>query len=215
LFITRAKGGKLTIYDYVQEIIVWERIFAEECAYTDPFRDKAKKGEIDKIYLYNEEQLIVTTKYSYSFCFNINTGQEIWKSPYLSKIEIVNNIGYAYSNGGSIAKIDLNTGKILSNDGQFFHLPDLPPVQHKTLGEIHISTKGDLLIHHNGLLWYVVYSNGYSFIVAINPHDWHYEWIHQVETNEKVMDIKFHENRMYLYDTGNVLHVYDKIEPFI
>jgi len=76
--------------------------------------------------------------------------------------------------------------------------------------DLHISTATDTIIYNNGLLWGLIYSNGYSFVVAINPYDYHYEWIHRVETKEKVMGIQFHDNRMYLHTSGSELYIYEK-----
>lgn len=206
LLILRSKDGKIIVYDYLKEEIVWEKSFVELCKYIDPFNDKERKGKIDHIYLYDGNKIILTTQYSYAFCFDIKTGEELWRNTYSSNYEINSDVAYVYSNGGSITKVDLKTGLVLNADGKPYHLSDLPPV-----GEIHISPYGKKLIYHNDSLWYLVHSNGYSFVVKINPDTFEYEWIHKVDTSNEIVDIKFYKERMYLRDIGNTLHIYDKV----
>lgn len=207
-FIFRIYGkGILVIYDNEINNILWQRDFSEECKYIDTWNDKEYMGSVQHIYPYGDDKIIVCCKRSYCFCLDICTGEEIWKNDFSSwmTFDYENDIGYSYSNGGSIAKIDLKTGNILNKDGKYFSLPDLPEYN-----DCHISPNTYTMVYHDGLLWGLVYGNGYSFIVGINPHDWHYEWIHRVETIGKLMDIKFHKNRMYLQDSEGDLHIYLK-----
>lgn len=207
-FIFRVfRKGILKIFDNKLKDIIWQRNFSEECKYIDPWNDKEYKGSVQHVYSYGDDKIIVCCKYSNCYCLDIQTGKEIWKNSFSSRMtfDYQNDIGYSYSNGGSIAKIDLKTGNILNKDGKYYNLPDLPKYN-----DLHISSTTDTMEYHEGLLWALVYSNGYSFIVAINPHDWHYEWIHRVDTIGKLMDIKFHKNRMYLKDSEGDLHIYEK-----
>ncbi|MFK7749080.1 MAG: hypothetical protein AB8B65_11860 [Kordia sp.] len=212
LLVYGHKQSKLIIYDYEQEKIIWEKDFAEECTYKDPISltEKWHKGEISNLYEYSNDKFIITTKYI-TFCLDIKKREQLWKSNNYGAYIILNDIAFAYTNGGSIAKIDLKTGEIISNQGEYFTLPDLPPVNHERLGEIHISASGSKMVFHDNSLWYLIHSNGYSFIVKINPETFDYEWIHQIDTIDEVKDIRFYKDKMYLYDIGNKLHVYLKV----
>ena len=66
------------------------------------------------------------------------------------------------------------------------------------------------VIYNEGLLWYRVYASGKSFIIAINPHDGYYEWIHYIKESNKIDSVKFHKGRMYLRDINGTLFVYEK-----
>lgn len=210
LFVTRAEGGKVIIFDYNQEQVIWERDFSEECAYEDPIslNKKWRKAEIGNLYQYGSDKLIVKAGNGNSFCLDLKTGKQYWHKKYPGFYIIQGDTAFVYTNGGSIAKVDLKTGDILSNEGTFYRFPDLPPVQHKRLGEIHISPHGTEMVFHEDSLWFVVHSNGYSFVVKINPNTFEYEWIHQVDTPEEVRSIQFYKNKMYLHDLSHQLHVY-------
>lgn len=208
------QDGLLICYDYIKGINFWQHDFSEECRYInydkiDRDENELLPGKINYITPYGEDKIIVSCKWSKTFCIEIATGKILWENTYTGNREyiIAGDVGFAYSNGGGINKIDLKTGESLHADKRFHRVPEMP-----YYNDLHISTVTDGMAYHDGLLWARIYSNGYSFIVAINPYDYHYEWIHHVETTEKVMDIKFYNNRMYLHTSGSELHIYEKIE---
>lgn len=213
-FISSAKSdGKIGLFDFENNSI-WQYDFSEECRYInydkiDRDENELLPGQIQYITPYEEDKIIVSCKWSKTFCIELVTGKILWENTFVGNREyiIVGDIGFAYSNGGGIHKIDLKTGESLHTDKRFHRLPEMP-----YYNDLHISTAIDGMVYHDGLLWARIYSNGYSFIVAINPFDYHYEWIHRVETKEKVMDIRFHDNRMYLHTSGSELYIYEKIE---
>jgi len=201
----------LQIYDTDFQLI-WQHDFTEDCRFIDYNkidRDENERlpGQIEDIVLYGEDKLIVSCKYSKVFCIEILTGKILWENTFTGNREyiIVGDIGYAYSNGGGIHKIDLKTGASLHEDKRFHRLPEMP-----YYNNLHISTATDTIIYHDGLLWGLIYSNGYSFVVAIHPDTYQYEWIHRVETTEKVMSIQFYNDRMYLHTSGSELFIYEK-----
>lgn len=135
----------------------------------------------------------------------IVSGKINWATvTYAETIEIFQNIGYVCTSL-SLYKINLDTGVIKDYDGwEFSRLPNF-----EFNGKTYWPT-GHRVIHYEGLLWYAVYDSGESFVIAINPQDGHYEWIHHVETNEKIKSIKFHHNRMYILDYGDELYSYER-----
>jgi len=203
--------GKIALFDF-HNTIIWQHDFTEDCRfinYNKIDRDENERlpGQIEDIVLYGEDKLIVSCKYSKVFCIELFTGKILWENTFTGNREyiIVGDIGYAYSNGGGIHKIDLKTGVSLHEDKRFHRLSEMP-----YYNNLHISTATDKVVYHDGLLWGLIYSNGYSFVVAIHPDTYQYEWIHRVETTEKVMDIQFYNNRMYLHTSGSELFIYEK-----
>jgi len=203
---------ELKCFDFLKNEIVWQHDFTEACRFIDYDkidRDENERlpGQIEDIVLYGEDKIIVSFKYSKVFCIELFTGKIVWENDYSSGREyvIVGDIGYAYSNGGSINKIDLKTGESLHKDKRFHSLPEIPYYK-----GIHISTVTNEMVYFNNLLWSRIYSNGYSFVVAIHPDTYQYEWIHRVETTEKVMSIQFYNDRMYLRTSGSDWFIYEK-----
>lgn len=160
------------------------------------------QSEIKQIKIYNESLIIASNEGIASI--EINTGKVNWVTEtYAITIEIVDNIGYACTSA-SLYKINLDTGIISGYGWEYHALPEM------IYNEKEYTPAGHEVIYHDGLLWYTVYSQGASFIIAINPHDGYYEWVHYVEGSDKINSIKFYQNRMYVLDIQGVLHVYEK-----
>jgi len=104
----------------------------------------------------------------------------------------------------SFYRVDLDTGEKYGYGRKYDRLPDF-----EYNGKNHWPA-GHRVVYHKGLLWYIVYSSGDSFIIAIDPETANYQWIHKVETYEKVMDIKFYDDKMFLLDSGNTLFIYEE-----
>ncbi|WP_413511572.1 hypothetical protein [Myroides odoratus] len=211
-FISSAKSeGKIGLFDFNDEAF-WQYDFTEECRFInydkiDRDENEHLPGQIQFIIPYGEDKILVSCKYSKTFCIELSSGRILWKNSFTGNrgYIIVGDIGFVYSNGGSIHKIDLITGESLHKDKHFYLLPEMPYYK-----DLHISTATDTIVYHDGLLWGLIYSNGYSFVVAIHPDTYQYEWIHRVETYNKVMDIRFYNNRMYLHTSSSELYIYEK-----
>ncbi len=207
--IIRKPQATLQIYDYTQSSVVWQKDFSEIATYNDPLHDTPMKGEISKVYLYKEDRIIVCTRYKSTYCFELTTGKQIWESKsYARTIEVVGEIGYVCT-GLSLYKLNLETGErsdyYIESEGR---MPDI------IRGEDDIIwPAGHEVVYHDGLLWYSLCSSGYSYLIAINPFDGHYEWIHEVKTYEQTDSPKFYKNKMYIKDTGGTLHIYEKEIP--
>jgi hypothetical protein len=161
-----------------------------------------KKGSIRAMKIYNDNVIIVS-ELGYT-SFDIATGKINWATEgYADVIEVVGNIGYVGTNH-SLSKINLDTGMRSGYGWEYNGFPDF-----QFNGE-NYGAVGYGVVHHEGLLWYAVYSSGQSFIIAINPHDGFYEWILNIKEANKIDDLKFHNNRMYIRDVDNNLFVYEK-----
>lgn len=162
-----------------------------------------------------EEDLSILEIYSYKdtfiiiarvgiVCLSQKDGFLIWKCNYYARtMEIVGHYGYVCTSL-SFYRVDLDTGESYDYDREYAALPDF-----EYNGKNHWPS-GHRVVYHKGLLWYIVYSSGESFIIAIDPETANYQWIHKVETYEKVMDIKFYYDKMFVTDTGYNLFIYEE-----
>ncbi|WP_454974674.1 hypothetical protein [Capnocytophaga gingivalis] len=162
-----------------------------------------------------EEELSILEIYSYKdtfiiiarvgiVCLSQKNGSLIWKCDYYARtMEIVGHYGYVCTSL-SFYRVDLDTGESYDYDREYAALPDF-----EYNGKNHWPS-GHRVVYHKGLLWYIVYSSGESFIIAIDPETANYQWIHKVETYEKVMDIKFYDDKMFVTDTGYNLFIYEE-----
>ena len=137
-------------------------------------------------------------------CLSQKDGSLIWKCNYYARtMEIVGHYGYVCTSL-SFYRVDLDTGESYDYDREYAALPDFK------YNEKNYLPAGHRVVYHKGLLWYSVYSSGDSFIIAIDPETANYQWIHKVETYEKVMDIKFYDDKMFVTDTGYNLFIYEE-----
>ena len=162
-----------------------------------------------------EEELSILEIYSYKdtfiiiarvgiVCLSQKDGSLIWKCNYYARtMEIVGHYGYVCTSL-SFYRVDLDNGEKYGYGRKYDRLPDF-----EYNGENHWPS-GHRVVYHKGLLWYSVYSSGESFIIAIDPETANYQWIHKVETYEKVMDIKFYDDKMFVTDTGYNLFIYEE-----
>ena len=162
-----------------------------------------------------EEELSILEIYSYKdtfiiiarvgiVCLSQKDGSLIWKCNYYARtMEIVGHYGYVCTSL-SFYRVDLDTGEKYGYGRKYDRLPDF-----EYNGKNHWPA-GHRVVYHKGLLWYIVYSSGDSFIIAIDPETANYQWIHKVETYEKVMDIKFYDDKMFVTDTGYNLFIYEE-----
>ena len=162
-----------------------------------------------------EEELSILEIYSYKdtfiiiarvgiVCLSQKDGSLIWKCNYYARtMEIVGHYGYVCTSL-SFYRVDLDTGEKYGYGRKYDRLPDF-----EYNGKNHWPA-GHRVVYHKGLLWYIVYSSGESFIIAIDPETANYQWIHKVETYEKVMDIKFYDDKMFVTDTGYNLFIYEE-----
>lgn len=189
--------------DYKSSIdLIWQKEFTELLKYQ--YDGKEKTGEIKQVKLYKDSLIVVSDGGVIRLL--LATGEIIWKNnAYARTMEIVGEIGYVCA-GLSLYKVNLETGEIIryGYNNNYNRLPDIE-YQGSSYWAI-----GHEVIYHEGLLWYAVFSSGESFVIAINPHDGKYEWIHHVDTYEKIESIQFYDNKMFLLDTGNDLHIYKK-----
>ena len=162
-----------------------------------------------------EEELSIFEIYSYKdtfiiiarvgiVCLSQKDGHLLWR---LNKgaftMEIVGNLGYVCT-GLSLYWVNLDNGEKYGYGRKYDRLPDF-----EYNGETYWPA-GYRVVYHKGLLWYRVYSSGESFILVIDPETANYQWIHKVETYEKVMDIKFYDDKMFVTDTGYNLFIYEE-----
>ncbi|WP_315154035.1 hypothetical protein [Capnocytophaga leadbetteri] len=166
------------------------------------FFSKEEEIEIYSIHPY-KSTFIVIAKMGI-VCLSQKDGSLIWKCDHYARtMEIVGHYGYVCTSL-SFYRVDLDTGEFYNYNRKYSRLPDF-----EYNGETYWPA-GHRVVYHKGLLWYDVFISGYAFILAIDPETGEYKWIHKVETYERVMDIKFYDDKMFLLDSGNTLFIYEE-----
>ena len=199
-FVCQNNEAEISLFNFITQNEIWQRDLSEYFNYHNNGKDIS--GQIKQVKKYNESIIVVSDGGIVSL--SIHNGEIEWiLKTYASTMEIVGHVGYVCT-GLSLYKINLDNGEMSGYGWENNRLPDF-----EWSGK-YFWPAGYEVVYNEGLLWYSVYISGHSFLLAINPHDGHYEWIHQVETTEKTDSPKFHENRMFLHDTGGVLHIYEK-----
>ena len=166
------------------------------------FFSKEEEIEIYSVHPYKNTFIVIAKRGI--VCISQKDGSLIWKSDYYARtMEIVGNLGYVCT-GLSLYWVNLDNGEKYGYGRKYDRLPDF-----EYNGETYWPA-GHRVVYHKGLLWYEVFISGYAFILAIDPETGEYKWIHKVETYERVMDIKFYEDKMFLLDSGNTLFIYEE-----
>jgi|GEM_PF-6454669 len=194
-------GSKLIITDYDFNII-WQRDISVECQYNDMPSGTLTKGRITSVIVYQNKYVIISTMMSHCICMEIETGKVVWRKPgnsiwwYATK----DNIAYCITNR-ALYYMDMETGVDADYGWTHSALPDFVVDGKKFTPLV------DDIQYVDGLLWLIAFdrASGRSCILAVNPHNGHYEWIHHVDTKDKVMSMKFYEGRMYLNSTRDLL----------
>lgn len=200
MYIIHYKSTRICIYNKTDFSLLWQKDLSKKMRYEH--EGKVVQGEIKQVKQYKNSLIVVSDGGIIRLA--LDTGDILWNiKSYTRTMEIVDETGYCCS-GLSLWKLNLESGENSDYGWEYNRLPDIE-WQGRTYWPI-----GHEVIYHEGLLWYAVYASGHSFLVAINPHDGHYEWVHHVDTNEKIESPRFHNNNMFLLDTGGTLHIYKK-----
>ena len=190
-------NSNIYIYIYVKNdfSLLWQQNIQD-------FFSKEEEIEIYSVHLY-KNTFIVIAKMGI-VCISQKDGSLIWKCDHYARtMEIVGHYGYVCTSL-SFYRVDLDTGEFYNYNRKYSRLPDF-----EYNGETYWPA-GYRVVYHKGLLWYEVFISGYAFILAIDPETGKYKWIHKVETYERVMDIKFYDDKMFLLDSGNTLFIYEE-----
>lgn len=164
---------------------------------------KDNQLRIQEIYAYKDNFIVVSTFGILSL--NQQDGSLIWKTEsYARTMEIVGYFGYVCT-GGSLYRVNLDNGQMYDYGREYARLPDF-----EYEGKSYWAS-GHRVVFHDGLLWYLVYASGDSFVIAIDPENAEYQWIHKIDTYEKADEIQFHQDKMFISDTGGNLFIYEKI----
>jgi outer membrane protein assembly factor BamB len=155
---------------------------------------------IDQIYAIGESIIVVA---ELLICrLNQSDGRLIWKQDFHYRpvaLTFQNSHGYIVT-GHHYAVIDLHSGNLLIDK----NLEDFTFHQQK------LQFDGYGRIYHEGLVWCCLHTNGYYFVAAIYPEDGSVVWLEHVNTRYSIHPPRFHEDKMYILDTGGNLHIYQK-----
>ena len=162
------------------------------------------KEELSILEIYSYKDTFIIIARVGIVCLSQKDGSLIWKCDHYARtMEIVGHYGYVCTSL-SFYRVDLDTGEKYGYGRKNDRLPDFE------YNGKNYWPAGHRVVYHKGLLWYRVYSSGESFILAIDPETGEYKWIHKVDTYEKVMDIKFYDDKMFVTDTGYNLFIYEE-----
>lgn len=163
---------------------------------------KNNQLRIQEIYTYKDNFIVVSTFGILSL--NPQDGLLIWKTEsYARTMEVVGNFGYVCT-GGSLYRVNLDNGEMYDYDREYADLPDF-----EYEGKSYWAA-GHRVVYNEGLLWYLVYDAGDSFVIAIDPETANYQWIHKIDTYEKADKIEFHDDKMFISDTDGNLFIYQR-----
>lgn len=188
-----------TLYKYSDFSLLWQKDL------NDYFlKETETEVEVKEVYLY-ENSLIVVAKAGV-VRLNIETGELIWKTNYYARtMEIVGHFGYVCTSL-SLYRINLDNGETYHYGREYAQLPDF-----EYEGKSYWAS-GHRVVYHDGLLWYLVYDSGDSFVIAIDPESAEYQWIHKIDTYEKADEIQFHQDKMFVSDSGGNLFIYEEMK---
>ena len=193
-FVERQKAN-LFIYSNSDFSFLWKQNIKT-------YYPNAEDDCLNAIKIYQDSLLVITD--AGVLRLSVSDGSVIWKTDgYARTMEVVGNIGYVCTSA-SFYKINLDTGEESGYGWEYDRLPDFT-----YQGEVYWASGYDV-VFHDGLLWYSAFSSGHSFLIAINPENGNYEWIHHVDTNDKTGSPQFYGDKMFLSDTGGLLHIYEK-----
>lgn len=198
-FLIKNRDSHIYVYIKTDFSLLWQKDL------NDYFlKDTETEVEVKEVYLY-ENSLIVVTKAGV-VRLNIETGELIWKTNYYARtMEIVGHFGYVCTSL-SLYRINLDNGETYHYGREYAQLPDF-----EYEGKSYWAS-GHRVVYHDGLLWYLVYDSGDSFVIAIDPESAEYQWIHKIDTYEKADEIQFHQDKMFISDTGGNLFIYEEIK---
>lgn len=194
--IFKLRGYLLCVYKSKDITLSWQLDLR-------PLFPNQENVRISEIKEYQGSLIVATT--AAVLRLSVEDGSIIWISEgYARTIEIVGNTGYVCTSG-SLFKVNLDNGEESGFGwGEYHKLPNF------TYNGKDYWATGHRVVYHDGLLWYSVYSSGDSFLIAINPENGNYEWIHYVDTIGKTDEPQFFGDYMFLYDTEHTLHIYQK-----
>lgn len=188
------------IFFYKDFSLLWQKDIRDFFNKED---SKDNQLRIQEIYAYKDNLIVVST--FGILCLNQQNGELIWKTDsYARTMEIVGNFGYVCT-GGSLYRVNLDNGEMYNYGKEYARLSDF-----EYEGKSYWPS-GHRVVFHDGLLWYLVYASGDSFVIAIDPENAEYQWIHKIDTYEKADEIQFHQDKMFISDSGGNLFIYEKI----
>jgi len=188
---TETRKGILGYFDF-QNNLKWQLDLSQSCAYD--LGKGLQKAEISNIYI-NDKSIFILAGLSV-VGVSIKTGDILWNTKLDTwQSRAVINASYLYTTSNTyLNKIDCETGEIIYKNKEF---EGTGPVSE--------------LIWNDGFLWTIMDSSP-STLLCIDPKTGNY-----VETislpdlgiTRDCYDPKFYENRMYLLDHDNTLHVFE------
>lgn len=200
-YLIKLKKSYIYVYKKNDFSLFWQKDIRDFFNKED---SKDNQLRIQEVYVYKDNFVVVS-----SFgvlCLSQQDGSLLWKTNYYAcTMEIVGQFGYVCT-GLSLYRINLEDGETYNYGREYAQLPDFE-YEGKTYW-----AAGNRVVYHEGLLWYLAYDSGDSFVIAINLENAEYQWIHKIDTYEKVDKIQFYQDKMFVSDSGGNLFIYEEMK---
>jgi len=193
-------SATIVLYNISSNTPLWQADLSELCGYED-WQGK-HQGEIANVYVADDKVLVNAGPFV--FCFALETGGLLWqlKSAEGKFYSMVIDHGVAYlTYWRHYAEIDINKGIFLIEK----EIVDFE-YRHK---KIFFQAKGTP-VYHKGLIWMTLYTGGIPFIAALLPEKGEIIWVQHIASSHSINAPKFHNNHMYILDTGGTLHIFEE-----
>ena len=179
--------------------IAWQLDISDLCAYD--VGDGLEKAELSNIY--SDDEFVYLLAGLSVVKASIQSGEIIWHTKLnTAQSRGLIHDGYLYTTSNAyINKIDCQTGKILYQVGFDYIFID----NERDLGPIME------FVWYKDSIWTVMDSNP-SALIEINPNDGSYKSVIPLKDLGIARDChmpRFHDNRMYILDFDNTLHIFE------
>lgn len=198
--------GEISLYNYNTQNKVWQQDLSEITSYKDWWGEH--KGEVKRVYSY-KDKIIVSAGKSV-LALELETGTILWqiKFEYSRPIElyIVGNTAYLGS-GVYYSGIDLDMGIELFEMEVQRPFDINPKYPNSNLAVI----AGSEMTYREGYFYFTDKTEKYYYLAKMKPETGiieDYQILDGITSN--LAPPKFHDNKMFLLDSRNTLHIYEK-----
>ena len=199
-FLVTKKDSYIYTYSKSDFSLMWQQDFSKIAEYQEIDKEQVL-GEIREVYSY-EDTIIVLTQL-FIFKMDIQTGKILClqKLPAgFMKLSICKNMAYSCYGYHSI-QMDLDTLEIAN-----FHR--IQYEDHE--GKPHFAIMNHP-VYHDGLVFHAVrLEGGLHCVGSIDPKTGKRVWICPIGVYD-INSIAFHDNRMFVHDTGSTLYILEKV----
>ncbi|WP_155284819.1 hypothetical protein [Capnocytophaga felis] len=188
-----------TLFRYTNFSLLWQKDFSEITNYKD-YDGSLKQGEIREIYSYNNTLIVLTQLFILRI--NLQTGEIIYSLQLpagLMTLSIEGDKAYGCY-GYHYMEIDLEKGELIN----------FVRIENALLNGQEYNAIMNKACYKDGFVFHGLRLEGGQYAVgAINTKTGKREWISPLSVS-MVEKIEFHNDKMFILDTGGNLYIYEK-----